>query len=318
MMNKPSVLRTLLALAFIVGFVLTTNSGALTVAAQDDTSDIIKEVTCESKTTNGRQVSGPNDPNIPVLSPGTPITWRYFVTNTGTADLDFNPNVEPEPPVLIVTDDQGVTPQLDPASDANGDNVLSINETWIYVATGTAQDLGGGVYSNTGRVTLTLADGTSGTSTCPSWYKNEDNVIGIDIEKYTNGEDADTPRGPVVDIGSSVEWTYRVRNTGQVRLGNVQVRDNRLGTISCPQSTLEPDEDMICRASGTAQSGQYDNNACAEGSDPSGRTVDDCDPSHYYGSVREVPIPEPITVVLFGSGLAALSAAAAMRRKKSE
>jgi hypothetical protein len=29
-----------------------------------------------------------------------------------------------------------------------------------------------------------------------------------------------------------------------------------------------------------------------------------------------VPIPEPITVVLFGTGLAALSAAAASRRKK--
>jgi PEP-CTERM motif len=31
-----------------------------------------------------------------------------------------------------------------------------------------------------------------------------------------------------------------------------------------------------------------------------------------------VPIPEPITVVLFGTGLAALSAAAAARRKKGE
>jgi succinate dehydrogenase/fumarate reductase flavoprotein subunit len=31
-----------------------------------------------------------------------------------------------------------------------------------------------------------------------------------------------------------------------------------------------------------------------------------------------VPIPEPVTVVLFGTGLAALSAAVAARRRKTE
>lgn len=33
---------------------------------------------------------------------------------------------------------------------------------------------------------------------------------------------------------------------------------------------------------------------------------------------RSVPIPEPVTVILFGTGLAALSAAVAARRKKGE
>jgi uncharacterized repeat protein (TIGR01451 family) len=48
----------------------------------------------------------------------------------------------------------------------------------------------------------------------------------IDLEKATNGEDADEPTGPVVPVGSTVEFTYEVTNTGSVELTNVTVRDD--------------------------------------------------------------------------------------------
>jgi len=48
----------------------------------------------------------------------------------------------------------------------------------------------------------------------------------IDIEKATNGEDADNATGPVVPVGSQVDFTYLVTNTGNVDLSNVTVRDD--------------------------------------------------------------------------------------------
>ena len=48
-------------------------------------------------------------------------------------------------------------------------------------------------------------------------------VPSIDIEKATNGHDADSPTGPEVTVGDAVSWTYVVTNTGEVALANVVV-----------------------------------------------------------------------------------------------
>ena len=48
----------------------------------------------------------------------------------------------------------------------------------------------------------------------------------IDIEKSTNGEDADSPPGPSVPVTSPVTWTYVVTNPGGVPLSDVVVSDN--------------------------------------------------------------------------------------------
>jgi len=44
---------------------------------------------------------------------------------------------------------------------------------------------------------------------------------GIEIEKATNGQDADSPPGPYIPVGDSVTWTYVVTNTGNVTLNKV-------------------------------------------------------------------------------------------------
>ena len=66
----------------------------------------------------------------------------------------------------------------------------------------------------------------------------------IDIEKATNGEDADQPTGPVLEIGQPVTWTYVVTNTGTVTLSDVTVNDDIIGPVSCPQDTLAPGASM--------------------------------------------------------------------------
>lgn len=105
----------------------------------------------------------------------------------------------------------------------------------------------------------------------------------IDIEKATNGEDADTPTGPIILAGDPVIWTYVVTNTGDVPLTNVSVTDDQGVSVSCSQSTLAVGESMVCTAAGVAVTGQYSNIGETCGIDPAGVVVCDEDPSHYYG-----------------------------------
>ena len=111
---------------------------------------------------------------------------------------------------------------------------------------------------------------------------NDDLKISIDIEKWTNGQDADAPIGPYVHKGDPINWTYKVTNTGDVTLSNVVVTDSKGATVSCPKTTLLAGELMTCTASGTAIEGQYVNQGTAEGYYESIK-ASDVDLSHYFG-----------------------------------
>ncbi|MFC2027224.1 hypothetical protein ACFLU3_00920 [Chloroflexota bacterium] len=114
----------------------------------------------------------------------------------------------------------------------------------------------------------------------------------IDIEKYTNGEDADNPTGPEVIVGGQILWEYIITNTGNVPLADITVNDDQGIICSCPTTTLEPGESMTCTASGVATEGQYANLGTAYGAPPEGPYVSDSDPSHYLGTVREPELPD--------------------------
>jgi len=103
----------------------------------------------------------------------------------------------------------------------------------------------------------------------------------IDIEKATNGEDADAPPGPQVLVGDPVTWTYVVTNTGAVDLTGVTVTDDQGVAVTCPQDTLAVGESMTCTGNGTAVLGQYANIGSVTGTGTDGTVVTDEDPSHY-------------------------------------
>lgn len=112
----------------------------------------------------------------------------------------------------------------------------------------------------------------------------------LTIEKATNGEDADTPPGPEIQVGDPVTWTYVVRNTSPVTATNITVTDSVTGVTPLYVSgdannngILEQSETWLYRATGTAVAGQYSNVGTVRGVAPDGDLVTAQDPSHYVG-----------------------------------
>ena len=133
---------------------------------------------------------------------------------------------------------------------------------------------------------------------------------GIDIEKHTNGEDADTVTGPGIPVGATVTWTYYVNNTGDKNLYNVNVidSDNNVNPTYVSgddgDNKLEPGEVWVYNATGTATLGQYKNEGkvTAKYWDNRWKCISDTDPSHYIGYDPEIPefptIALPIAAII--------------------
>lgn len=113
-------------------------------------------------------------------------------------------------------------------------------------------------------------------------------TLGVDIEKSTNGEDADQAPGPRVPVGSPITWQYVVTNTGETELTNVLVTDSDPAVVvNCNgQTTLAAGQFMTCTATGIAQAGQYSNVGTASATSAAG-AVDDTDASHYFGETED-------------------------------
>ena len=107
-------------------------------------------------------------------------------------------------------------------------------------------------------------------------------VAGIDIEKATNGVDADTqsPQN-LIPVGTAVTWTYVVTNTGNLTLTNVAVTDDVRGLI-CVIGTLAPGASTTCSDSSVAVAGLYVNVGHVRRDSAIGHRTDS-DPSHYCG-----------------------------------
>ena len=49
----------------------------------------------------------------------------------------------------------------------------------------------------------------------------------VDIEKFTNGQDADEAPGPTIPVGGQVTWTYVVTNQSALTFTSLTVTDDR-------------------------------------------------------------------------------------------
>ena len=153
-------------------------------------------------------------------------------------------------------------------------------------------------------------------TTC-TFYNVEDDdeprEPGIDLEKLTNGEDADRPTGPLLAEGSAVTWTFVVTNTGDVTLHDVAIVDDN-GTLDDDDDivvasglTLEPGESVTAVLTGIAEFGQFRNDAWAYsecgGAIADASDADRCDgPSDHDASHYLVPPTPPTGLPNGGSG----------------
>ena len=196
-----------------------------TVVSAEDASQyfgVLASITI-SKTTNGSD-SG-------TIITGTPIEWQYLLTNTGNVPL-VN---------IAVVDDKGVTVTC-PATSLDPGNSITCT------ASGTA---GIGNYTNLG--TVTANHGTfNATASDPSNYFGANPIL--DLKKFTNGEEA-----PYIRVGDVVNWTYLVKNLGNVTVSNISVADDQGVSVTCPKTSLAVAEEMTCTGSGVATAGWYRN-----------------------------------------------------------
>jgi hypothetical protein len=140
-------------------------------------------------------------------------------------------------------------------------------------------------------------------------------IPGIDVEKFTNGEDADEAPGPYIRLNYEVRWVYNVTNTGNVNLTNIDVTDDELGLIGTIP-LLQPGESRVLTRNATASLGQYENTATSVGVPPIGPNVTDSDMSHYFGHDSQpnfdVPTANPLLII----GMLGLAVAMVLRREE--
>jgi uncharacterized repeat protein (TIGR01451 family) len=120
-------------------------------------------------------------------------------------------------------------------------------------ASGTAT---AGQYENIATVTATVSGGGPVSDSDISHYFGSTTEGSIDIEKATNGHDADSAPGPNIAVGDPVTWTYVVTNTGSVALSDINIVDDILGSITTV-STLAPGASMTATASDDSHGERY-------------------------------------------------------------
>jgi hypothetical protein len=174
---------------------------------------------------------------------------------------------------------------------------------------------------------MTFAVGDTLSAADPSNYFGF--VAGIDVEKATNGVDADAAPGVEVLVGDPVTWTYVVTNTGDSAISDIVLVDDQgevpvfIDGDTNGNTLLDPNEVWTLEANGIATEGQYTNLATVTGLDLAGGTVTDEDPSNYNGVTDGLPVTGVeagvlgiIALLLLGAGAVLIGLTRSRNRKQ--
>ena len=197
---------------------------------------------------------------------GDTITYTFKVTNTGNVTL--NP--------VTVTDGKVGTVTCSPSQLAPGADVTCTAAPYVL----TQADVNAGSVDNTATATGTPPSGSPVTDT-DSTHTPISQHASIDLVKSA-GSVYDV-NGNGLDDGDTVTYTFKVTNTGNVTLTNIDVTDPKVGPVSCPTSPLAPGASVNCDprtyplTQADINSGSVINTATVTGITPTGATVTDDD-----------------------------------------
>jgi hypothetical protein len=201
----------------------------------------------------------------PTLQMGSAVTWAYLVKNTGSSVLA----------------DIGVGDDLAGAVSCPK-TTLQPGEQMTCYAFGIATE---GAHDTQGSVTADPPCGQQVSAVDGTHYFGG-GISALQLRKLTNGQDVPWP-GITLPAGQPVVWSYAVTNSGQVPLSSVAVADDDSTiTVTCPKSTLQPNETITCTSSqGTSRACSYVNIGKATAQSPGG-PISASDPSFYQGSFQ--------------------------------
>ncbi|MCB0906356.1 MAG: hypothetical protein KDB63_04465, partial [Nocardioidaceae bacterium] len=185
---------------------------------------------------------------------GSTIAYTFLVTNTGNVTL-----------TSVGVADAKVGAVTCPATTLAPGASMTCTATYTL----TQADVDAGSVSNTA-----TASGTSPTNVTVSATSSATRAI-TRTSTITLDKQAGTPTG--ASPGSTITYSFVIQNTGNVTLTNVGVTDAKVGSVTCPTTTLLPGQSTTCTATYTltqtdVDSGHVANSATATGTPPAGVT----------------------------------------------
>ncbi len=194
-------------------------------------------------------------------APGTVITYRYLVTNTGNLTLN---------PVTVTDPLPGLSAIFCPRSLL----APGLFETCSATYTTTQADVDNGGVTNTATVTGVTPDGQTVTDGSTVTVPSEDKPA-IAVHKSADATSFSA-------AGVTINYSYLVSNVGNQTLTGVTVTDPQpnLSAVSCPEPSLAPGDSETCTASyittqADVDAGGITNIGTASGTDTNGDNVTD-------------------------------------------
>ncbi|RZN40520.1 MAG: DUF11 domain-containing protein [Methanosarcinales archaeon] len=212
-----------------------------------------------------------------IANPGDVITYSYYVTANGTANLTNVAVTDPLPglsPITCLIDN--MIPFL----------AAGATETCTATYQITQADIDAGHRDN-----IATADSDqTGPET-----DNENVPIpqdpSIDVEKYvsiddgTTWEDADAPTGPYLLSGTDPQFRFVVNNTGNVNLTGISLTDSDFTLSGCTVTDpLTPGTSFVCYVTDASWAAGQHTDTASVTADFGGQTYSDTDDANYYGA----------------------------------
>ena len=218
---------------------------------------------------------------------GETITYTFTVTNEGNVSLS---NVAVTDPLIAVI--------TGPTGDTNSDGILDVTETWVYTGTYTITqaDIDAGQVTNQATATGIAPDQSTVSDLSGSTVENDDPTVielcqnpGIALIKLADIDP--TQDCYEVGVGGTIEYIFKIKNTGNVTLTNIIVTDPGVTVTGGPLTSLAPGaEDTVTFTASyivtqvDIDAGMFSNQATVIGTAPDQSEVSDLSDHSSYNS----------------------------------